>query len=201
MKSITIRLFLFLGALLSSTAFANVDSLPANVDVVPLAGITNDRDSNVSYLKLMLGENNAVRGIYLQTHAHPRKASDDGDVGANGGAFSLAEIESDKGVVLRAAEGRKVILLRGSIDSQAGKGSLVITYLTNGLSMSYGQCKVGLRKSGAREWKLVNAYNGKNIKDIEIKTWWLGISTLGNVCPGSGTAKPRAHEWRHGRFS
>lgn len=201
MKSITIRLFLFLGALLSCTAFANVDSLPANVDVVPLAGITNDRDSNVSYLKLMLGENNAVRGIYLQTHARPRKASDDGDVGANGGAFSLAEIESDKGVVLRAAQGRKVILLRGNIDSQAGKGSLVITYLTNGLSMSYGQCKVGLRKSGARDWKLVNAYNGKNIKDIEIKTWFLGISTLGNVCPGSAPAKPTAHLWRHGRFS
>jgi len=201
MKFINSRLVLLLGVVLSTTAFANVDSLPANVDVVPLAGITNDRDSNVSYLKLMLSEGDAVRGIYLQTHAHPSQASGDGGAGANGGAYSLAEIESEKGVVLRAAQGRKVILLRGNIDSQAGKGSLVITYLTNGLSMSYGQCKVGLRKSGARHWKLVNAYNGKDITDIEIKTWWLGISTLGNVCPGSAPAKPGPFPRSHGRFS
>lgn len=192
---------LFAGVFLSTAAFARVDSLPPNVDVVPLAGITNDRDSNVSYLNLMLGEGNAVRGIYVQTRAPARQSNDNGDIGANGGAFSLAQIESDNGVVLRAAAGRKVILLRGTIDSRVGKGSLTIKYLTNGLSMSYSQCKVGLKKSGPRQWKLINAYDGKPIDAIEIKTWWLGISTLANVCPGSAPQKERAPSHSPKRWS
>lgn len=177
MKFCKFKFFLISGVLWSATVFAGVPAPAPNVDVVPLARIVNDRNSNVSYLNLMVSRDDAVRGIYVQGHGSAE--------GRGNGAFWLRDIQGEKGVVLRKAQGRKVISLRGTIDSRAGKGSLVITYLHNGLLMSYSRCKLGIRKSGRRDWKLINAYNGNEVTDIEIKTWWLGIATLASVCPAT----------------
>ncbi|HKJ09385.1 MAG TPA: hypothetical protein VKA76_09890 [Gammaproteobacteria bacterium] len=184
MKSINSKLAPALGALLCVTAAASVRALPPHVHVVPLAGITNDRDTSVSYLKLMVGQRDAVRGIYVETRV-AGKSADTGNSGEGirNGAFWLKDIESGDGVVLGKGQGVKAILLQGTIDSRAGKGHLTIKYLANGLLMHYRQCKVGLKKSGGHKWELVNAYDGKRITDIKVKTWWLGISTLQNVCP------------------
>lgn len=188
MKFSTSRIFALLAALLCAAPVADVLALPPNVEMVQLAGITNDRDTSVSYLNLVLNQSNGVRGIYVQTRVPGgRDAGHDSGRGIKDGAFSLKKIESRKGVVLGQGQGVKAILLRGNIDSQAGTGSLVIKYLTNGLLMSYSQCKIGLRRAGHRKWELVNAYNGRQIHNIKVKTWWLGISTLQNVCPGSAS--------------
>lgn len=191
MKSVKLKLSIVLGALLSATTFTGVRALPPNVHVVPLAGITNDRDASVSYLKLMVSQRDAVRGIYVETRVpgKPADTSDSGE-GISDGAFWLKDIESGDGVVLGKGQGVKAILLRGTIDSRAGKGHLTIKYLTNGLLMRYSQCKVGLKRSGADKWELVNAYDGKRITDIKVKTWWLGISTLQNVCPAPAANSP-----------
>jgi hypothetical protein len=159
--------------------FTAAASLPDGVTAVPLAAITNDRDSSVSNIELMLSDDGDVRGIYLATRANA--AVDPSQ--ASGQVYPLAGIESEDGVVLGQGKGVKAILLRGTIAPQSDHGSLVIRYLTNGVFKHYAQCRVELKRSAPGDWQLVNAYNGQPVKHIEVQTWALGISTIGNICP------------------
>lgn len=159
--------------------FAGAASLPDGVTAVPLAAITNDRDSTVSNIELMVGDEGAVRGIYLATRAN----ADADPSQASGQVYPLAGIESEDGVVLGQGKGVKAILLQGTIPPQGDHGSLVIRYLTNGVFKHYAQCRVELKRSAPGDWQLVNAYNGQPVKHIEVQTWALGISTIGNICP------------------
>ncbi len=104
---------------------------------------------------------------------------------AKGQVYWLDRIESRDGVVLGQGQGVKAILLRGTIESQAGQGSLVISYLTNGIFRHYAECRIDLKRVSLQQWQLVNAYDGRPIEQIKVKTWTLGISTLANVCPGT----------------
>ncbi len=45
------------------------------------------------------------------------------------------------------------------------------------------ECRIGLQRHGQCHWQFVNAYNGQPITHIEVQTWALGISTIGNLCP------------------
>lgn len=187
MKPVIATLFSLFLLTTGLAASARTHDLPADITVVPLAGITNDRDTSVSYLNLMLNRQATVRGFYLQTDpsgdAHalkPRHAASDK-------VYWLKSVESGDGVVLGQGQGVKAILLRGTVDSQAGKGSLEIKYVTNGIFMNYDKCKVRLQRVGNRNWELVNAYNGHPVKHIEVRTWFLGISTLANVCPATNS--------------
>src|SRR5690242_17671619 len=102
--------------------FAAAASLPDGVTAVPLAAITNDRDATVSNIELMLGDEGAVRGIYLATRAN----ADADPSQATGQVYPLAGIESEDGVVLGQGKGVKAILLQGTIPPQGDHGSLVI---------------------------------------------------------------------------
>lgn len=158
---------------------ATAASLPDGITAVPLAAITNDRDSTVSNIELMLSNDGDVRGIYLAT----RSSADADPSQASGQVYPLAGIESENGVVLGQGKGVKAILLQGTIPPQGDHGSLTIRYLTNGVFKHYAQCRVELKRSAPGDWQLVNAYNGQPVKHIEVQTWALGISTIGNICP------------------
>lgn len=153
--------------------------LPEGMTAVPLATITNDRDTSVSQINLMLNERAVVRGIYLETSP----AAEGKPPAANDRVYWLGGIESSHGVVLGQGQGVQAILLRGDIEPRNGHGSLVIQYLTNGLFGSYDKCRVALRRTAPYQWQLVSAYTGKPIEHIAVQTWALGISTLTNVCP------------------
>lgn len=180
-RSLFVLVFTLFAAGVSQAA---MDPVPAGMTTVPLAGITNDRDSSVSYLKLMVNGQSSIGGISVETDpdAHSQGKPSARQV------YKLNRIESHDGVVLGQGQGVKAILLRGKIDSSRGKGQLVIKYLTNGVFMTYSECKVGLQRVSPQDWRLVNAYNGHPIKHIKVKTWLLGISTLANVCPEGGNA-------------
>lgn len=188
MKSINILMALSIFFAVSATAFAGTETLPVGMGVVRLAAITNDRDTSVSYLNLMVNKQHTVRGIFVQTkvpktskpHAPARVVSQS--------VYWLKNIESRNGVVLGQGKGVKAILLRGDINSRVGRGSLVIKYLNNGVFRSYKQCRIALRRVSPHKWGLVNAYNDQPIKHIEVKTWLLGISTLTHVCPNSNVS-------------
>lgn len=152
--------------------------LPAGTTAVPLAVITNDRDTSVSRMALMVSDS-TVSGIAMETSANA--GSDPAD--ATSQIYPLAGIESHDGVVLGQGQGVKAIFLRGDIASQAGHGSLTIRYLTNGVFRHWAECRIDLQKLGPNHWQLVNAYDGRPIEHIKVKTWALGISTLANVCP------------------
>ena len=164
---------------LGSVTAASAAPLPAGVTTVALANITNDRDSSVSDIKLMVSDAGTVRGIYLETRA----SADSNPAKASGQAYSLAGIESDDGVVLGQGQGVKAIYLQGTIPPEGDHGSLVIRYLTNGIFRHFAECRVDLQRLGPDNWQLVNAYNGNPVTHIEVRTWALGISTIGNVCP------------------
>lgn len=186
--SLTIVAFT-LAAVASSAALADTQPAPvpsvAGTTVVRLAGITNDRDTSVSYLNLMVGRKHSVRGITVETQV-PRAGSSARVISRN--TYSLKNIESRKGVVLGQGKGVKAILLQGRINSEAGRGMLIIKYLNNGLFRSYKECRIGLHRVAPKRWELINAYDGQPVRHIEVKTWMLGISTLTHVCPGSSRA-------------
>jgi hypothetical protein len=165
--------------LMGTAASAAAVPIPAGMTVVPLAAITNDRDNSVSEIELMLNDKAVVSGIYLETTAGGKGERSQG----SGRVYPLSGIESRKGVVLGQGRGVKAILLRGDIEPRGDTGSLVITYLTNGLFRHYAECRVGLERLGPRHWQLVNVYDDRPVEHIEVRTWALGISTLGNVCP------------------
>ena len=179
--SLFVLVFTLLAASMSQAA---MDPVPQGTTAVPLAGITNDRDTSVSYLKLMVNHQSSVSGIYVETKANSKTDQK----ATSRTVYPLSRIESSKGVVLGQGQGVKAIFLRGKINSSQGRGQLVIKYLTNGVFMNYSECKVGLRRIRPDDWTLVNAYNGQPIKRIKVKTWLLGISTLANVCPGTGNS-------------
>src|SRR5699024_10048958 len=171
-------IFFFL--LLSSIALPAVAApLPAGMTTVPLATITNDRDTSVSEIKLMLNDQAVVQGIYLTTSASVNSSPSP----QQSRVYWLAGIESNHGVVLGQGQGVQAIFLRGDIKPRNGYGSLVISYLSNGIFRSYDQCRVGLQRVDPYNWQLVNSYNNQPITHIEVQTWALGISTLKNVCP------------------
>lgn len=170
---------LVFAALAGVAAGAGATALPAGTTAVPLAVVTNDRDTSVSRMQLMLTGNGSVSGIYMETSAN----ADSSPKVDSGRVYPLSNIESSDGVVLGQGQGVKAIYLRGSIASAAGEGSLTIRYLTNGVFRHWSECKIGLQRVAPDDWQLVNAYTGQPIKQIRVKTWALGISTLGNVCP------------------
>jgi hypothetical protein len=176
---------LHLAAILALALFAGIataaaaQTLPAGITAVPLAVITNDRDTSVSQIKLMVNGNSKVRGIYLVTSKNASAPPSSSEV------YWLKNIETDDGVVLGKGKGHKAILMRGDIASQAGRGSLIIRYLKNGLFRHYKQCRINLKKVGPYQWQLINAYDGQPVDHIKVETWALGISTLANVCPDS----------------
>ncbi|MGH8191111.1 MAG: hypothetical protein ACREP2_06665 [Rhodanobacteraceae bacterium] len=153
-------------------------SLPAGMTAVPLVAITNDRDTSISEIQLMLGPQKLVRGLYIATYDNER---DPGK--SEGQVIPLASLEDPEGAVVGQGRGVKAILLKGKIEPKAGSGTLEIKYITDGLFGRYSECEVHLRKTGPDQWQLINAYTHGKIRHIHVKTWALGISTLENVCP------------------
>lgn len=161
---------------------AGATALPAGMSTFPLVAISNDRDTSISEIDLMLGPKKFVRGLYIATYEKDR----DPDV-ARGQVIPLVSLEDPEGAVVGQGKGVKAILLKGSIDPAAGNGTLAIKYVTNGIFGRYDECKVELHRTGPDQWQLVNAYNSAKVRHIRVKTWALGIATLENVCPTGRT--------------
>lgn len=151
---------------------------PAGTTTVPLVAITNDRDTSISEIELMLGPQKHVKGLYIATYAKDRAAGP-----AEGQLIPLAELETPEGAVIGQGQGVKAILLSGKIEPIGGTGTLTIKYITNGLFRRYADCDVHLQHSSPNAWHLSNAYTQGKVERIHVKTWALGISTLENVCP------------------
>lgn len=168
--------------MLGTTLRANAVPDPVGATLVPLVAITNDRDTSISEIELLLGPHELVRGLRIATY----EKGDDPDQ-AREQLVPLAALESAQGAVVGQGQGVKAILLRGDIHPNEGTGALVIRYLTNGVFGKYKECRVNLRRTGPSQWDLVNAYTHGSVGHIHVKTWALGISTLENVCPTGHT--------------
>ena len=179
MKPICALYCLVLALYAGSAGATATQNLPPGMTAVPLATITNDRDNSISELALMLDDQAFVHGIYMKTR---------GDEETSRQVYWINGIESRDGVVLGQGQGVKAIFLRGSIEAQGDRGELIIKYLSNGLFGKYDECAVRLERVAPYAWQLVNAYDDRPIKLVQVRTWALGISTLANVCPGARQA-------------
>lgn len=146
------------------------------VRVVSVARIANDHDPSVSTLGLVVGPKDRVEGISIVTY-HPAGESPAHTVRRR---FTLQKVGSPRGVVVTRKHGREVIALRGRIDPATGTGALVIRYLSNGLFGSHEECGVRLVRE-PDGWRLAEP-GGKVIRDLYVKTWFLGVSTIDPIC-------------------
>jgi hypothetical protein len=152
------------------------------VDVIfqPLASITNDRNADLQNLGVLLVLGRVV-GLRFDTinGKHPHQSY-----------FSLDEMTS--GAVLDGDGKHKAIVLRGSIDSTAGKADLVVTYLANGLSGRQKDCPARMVRDESGQWHIVNIYDQKWVDHLVVRTRALGIATIQGICPARSSVASSA---------
>lgn len=185
MKAIVLSLF----CLLSLNALADGDDLgtwrlelseepgqenvPPGMSIQKMLTLTTDRDANAYDLHAMMDTRNlAATGMYVRTSS-------------GGRAFLLADIEKPAGVSLFETQGRKVLILQGSLNRDTNEGRMHLKYLANGLSMTYETCDVMLRRTGNEYW-VQNAYTGAKVTNVKVITYWAGVVTLEGICPKKG---------------
>ena len=143
------------------------------VDVVfqPLARITNDRNSDLQDLGVLLVLGRVV-GLRFDTinGKNPHESY-----------FSIHDM--GRGAVLDGDGKHQAIVLRGSVDSAAGNADLVITYLANGLSGRHRDCRAGIVRDQKGQWHIVNVYEHRQVDHLIVQTWRLGISKIEGICP------------------
>lgn len=155
------------------------EEVPPGVTLQRLATMTSDRDRNVHYLNLMIDDKNLVAGLFNESDPK-NKPSDDDLRGEH--VFWLRDIESEEGVVLAVAKGRKALILRGLLDRESQEGRFTIKYLANGLTMRYESCDFELKRK-ENSWVVKNVYTGGEVTTVHVETKMLGIATLKGLCP------------------
>jgi hypothetical protein len=158
-------------ALLSLTLAQARAAIAVDVIFQRVASITNDRNSHLQNLGVLLVLGQVV-GLRFDTinGENPHQSY-----------FSIHDME--RGAVLDGDAKHKAIVLRGSIDSTGGNADLVITYLSNGVLGRHKECRVGMVRDDAGQWHVVNIYDHKRVDHLVVQTWKLGISTIAGVCP------------------
>lgn len=155
------------------------EEVPPGVTLERLAAMTSDRDKNIHYLNLMIDDKNLIAGLFNESDPK-NKPSDDDARGEH--VFWLRDIESEEGVVLAVAKGRKALILRGLLDRETQEGRFTIKYLANGLTMRYESCDFELKRK-ENGWFVKNVYTGAEVTSVHIETKMLGIATLKGICP------------------
>lgn len=144
----------------------------ADVTFQSLASITNDRNSDLQSLEIVLDAGQVIGLRFDTVNGNNPHVSD----------FSIDDIKV--GAVLDGDAKHKAIVLRGSIYSTVGNADLVITYLSNGLSGKHRDCYARMERDVSGQWHIVNIYEHKWVDRLVIKTRPLGISTIQGICPG-----------------
>lgn len=152
---------------------AQAASLPRGERLQRLFTVTNSGDERVGRISVSYDTEGKATGLFLGMN---RGDELDGD------AFRLHQIESAEGAVLLVERGYKALILKGKLDRETQEGRFRLHYLANGLSKKYESCDLKLRLSGTN-WYIENAYTGRRVDRMHIRTWALGIRTLEGICP------------------
>lgn len=171
-------LLLSLSLTLSLAAQANEKLAPPGITLQKLFTVTNDRDANVDRFNLMVDEQKKAAGVML--NAGNRDTTDNT---ASDQPHWFRDIARPDGVVLIEGQGRKVVLMQGTLNRDTEEGRFKITYLANGLSGKYESCDVLLKRGPGATWYAQNAYTNQKISSVKIITWSLGLRTLQGLCP------------------
>ncbi len=165
------RYFLICVLLTLAQAHARA-ALAAYVTFQALASITNDRNADLQHVGVLLDAGELVGLRFDTIDGNNSHVSD----------FSIDDIKA--GAVLDGDANRKAIVLQGSIYSTGDNATLVITYLSNGLSRKHRVCYARIERDASGRWHILDIYENKWVDHLVIKTRPLGISTIQGICPG-----------------
>lgn len=155
------------------------------VDAQELAEITNDRNSDINDLYILVGSDGLVQGIRFDT----RDPSGDQAGQAATTDFSLSQLEAPSGAVLVSEQGYDAVILNGDIDSAGGVGTFTVRYLTDALLDSYAECPAQLKRNAQQQWQLLNSTTGAVITQLRIKSWSMGITTIEGLCASGDSSQ------------
>jgi hypothetical protein len=135
-----------------------------------LLTIESDTDSDVSELSAIISSDGEVKGIQLENLEDESRPK----------VFSKQQLESRSGAVLLKKFGLNVIVLKGQIDDDRGRGTLEVRYLTNA-PFSYSACLANAeRRSGA--WRVLNTRTGEAVEKLVVQAHDNGIKTIDGIC-------------------
>lgn len=163
-----IRMNLALGLLLGlscSFALAEVSRFtPANQ---LLAKITCDDEPGTSLLSLTV-DDGVIQKVRFDSKEESR-------------VYSLDQVTNNKGVVLIREKGYDAILMRAAINMVAGKGQVIVRYLSEAITNQYSSCSALLIRSNDGAWHLLNRA-GQPVQHMEVVTSLTGIKTITGIC-------------------
>ena len=170
--------FYTLAALIFTTpALARADSPDDKTTLQKIIELTSDQDQNINYLSVMDDPSGDAEGI--ESDPDSKNTSTDN----TSTSVSLAQIESDAGAVLLVRDGKNALILKGSLNSKTDVGQFTLSYLSNGLLMTYDSCDFLLKRDSGG-WYVQNPSTGLRVTSVKVETWSLGITTISGLCSG-----------------
>ena len=154
----------------------NHEPVPNGIHLQQLLSLSSDADDNKYYLHAMIDNNGVPAGLYKKQVINSPDTSEEG----HQNVYWLRELESENGGVLMHQKGRNILLLQGQLNRKTWEGKFVLKYLTNGISMSYDECDIYIRR-GPKGW-LVQDAKGKLVQEAVIETSFLGIRKINGLC-------------------
>ena|SRR5271165_2910559 len=104
-------------------------------------------------------EGDTVKAIRLERHSFVSEGGrTDGEL-IRVVEFPATIVDSPQGAVIDGVPGHDAIVLHGRFSAPAGKGELVLSYLYNGLTGEYHNCRIALDRTAASGWRLVNRFD------------------------------------------
>ncbi|MDR3608626.1 MAG: hypothetical protein P4M08_14785 [Oligoflexia bacterium] len=159
----------------TGSVFAS-ETPPPGLDFLKLLTITNDKTPDVNDLEIGLDDKGSPAGMEVTL---------EGDTTDAPAYFSVSDISSGKGLVLKQEQGYNVLILKGGVNLDASSATMTLSYLANGLTGSYNDCDVIVNRVSGADWNIENAYTHEIVQSVHVKTWMFGISTLEGLCPAN----------------
>jgi hypothetical protein len=178
MKFYLFAFYLLPALIFAVPVLARADSPNDKTTLQRIIELTSDQDQNINYLSVMEDPSGDAEGI--ESDPDSKNTSTD-NISTS---VSLAQIESDAGAVLLVRDGKNALILKGSLNSKTDVGQFTLSYLSNGLLMTYDSCDFLLKRDSGG-WYVQNSSTGLKVTSVKVETWSLGITTISGICSGS----------------
>lgn len=95
--------------------------------------------------------------------------------------YTVDQITNSRGIVLVREKGYDAILMKAVINMPAGKGQVVVQYLSEAITKRYSSCNGLLFRANNGAWHLLNR-QGQPIREMTVITSLTGIRTITGIC-------------------
>jgi hypothetical protein len=160
---------------------------PSTSSIKQLAIIDTTGDGDFQCLGLSL-DGDSIETIRLESHHFPTPGRPTDSETIEVKEFPPDVLDSSQGAVLDGVPGHDAIILRGHLAIPPAPSDLVLSYLYNGITGTYLDCRLSLERSDGTTWRLLD-HDRKAISHIVVRTreipWvggTIGIASLDGAC-------------------